>query len=290
MSVIMTLRVKGDPEKLEQLADADRGRIRAISDRAKEAGMIAHRFYGSEGQIMVVDESPRTPRASSASSRASAPIVWDEKSRASAADCISKMDSTLDGRTKLVRTAKAMTLRTDNPRRPCFCPACPLLTGKLFGQISQTLHCIVTSLVLLSGSIRCLNRDFMSSFSLRSAAVPHLSPSIGEPQVSYASRVRRLAGDDNESAPSNSLRGSLAALLGCKRGRIGQDQCSCFARSAETQCSITITTGHDQGSELTQPTRADSRICIFDGIEDEAMSELSWQHKIVHLHVRRLLS
>jgi quinol monooxygenase YgiN len=58
MSVILTFRVNGDPDKLEQLADADRDRIRAISERAKEAGLIAHRFYGSEGQIMVVDEWP----------------------------------------------------------------------------------------------------------------------------------------------------------------------------------------------------------------------------------------
>jgi len=58
MSVIMTFRVKGDPEKLEQLADADRDRIHAISERAKEAGLIAHRFYGADGQIMVVDEWP----------------------------------------------------------------------------------------------------------------------------------------------------------------------------------------------------------------------------------------
>jgi quinol monooxygenase YgiN len=59
MSVILTFRVKGDPEKLEQVADADRGRIRGISERAKEAGLIAHRFYGSDdGQIMVVDEWP----------------------------------------------------------------------------------------------------------------------------------------------------------------------------------------------------------------------------------------
>jgi hypothetical protein len=31
--------------------------MRAISDRAKEHGLIAHRFYGSDdGQIMIVDE------------------------------------------------------------------------------------------------------------------------------------------------------------------------------------------------------------------------------------------
>ena len=58
MSVIMTLRVAGDPEKLEQLARENPDSIRGISERGKSAGVIAHRFYGSEGQIMVVDEWP----------------------------------------------------------------------------------------------------------------------------------------------------------------------------------------------------------------------------------------
>ena len=59
MSVIMTFRVKGDPQRLEELAAADPGVLRAISDRAKEHGVIAHRFYGSEdGQILVIDEWP----------------------------------------------------------------------------------------------------------------------------------------------------------------------------------------------------------------------------------------
>ena len=58
MSVIMTLRIKGDPQKLEQLAAEDPDRLRAIADRAKEFGVIAHRFYGSEGEIMVADEWP----------------------------------------------------------------------------------------------------------------------------------------------------------------------------------------------------------------------------------------
>jgi quinol monooxygenase YgiN len=59
MSVIMTLRVQGDPKKLEQLADEDPQRIRSIADRAEEHGLIAHRFYGSEdGEILVVDEWP----------------------------------------------------------------------------------------------------------------------------------------------------------------------------------------------------------------------------------------
>jgi hypothetical protein len=59
MSIIMTLRVHGDPKELEKRAAANPDAIRAISDRAKEHGLIAHRFYGSEdGQIMVVDEWP----------------------------------------------------------------------------------------------------------------------------------------------------------------------------------------------------------------------------------------
>jgi len=58
VSVIMTLRVAGDPDKLEQLAAENADMIRGISERGKAAGVIAHRFYGSDGQIMVVDEWP----------------------------------------------------------------------------------------------------------------------------------------------------------------------------------------------------------------------------------------
>jgi len=58
VSVIMTFRVAGDPDKLEQLAGENGDVLRGISERAKEHGIIAHRFYGSEGQIMVVDEWP----------------------------------------------------------------------------------------------------------------------------------------------------------------------------------------------------------------------------------------
>jgi quinol monooxygenase YgiN len=58
MSVIMTLRVSGDPDKMERLAQESADVIRGISERAQAAGVIAHRFYGSEGQIMVVDEWP----------------------------------------------------------------------------------------------------------------------------------------------------------------------------------------------------------------------------------------
>ena len=59
MSVIVTLRVKGDPNQLEQRAAGDPDGMRSLADRAKQRGVIAHRFYGSEeGDIMVVDEWP----------------------------------------------------------------------------------------------------------------------------------------------------------------------------------------------------------------------------------------
>ena len=60
MSVIMTFRLKGDPKKLEEHAAANPDEMRGIADRAKEHGLIAHRFYGSEdgGAVMVIDEWP----------------------------------------------------------------------------------------------------------------------------------------------------------------------------------------------------------------------------------------
>jgi quinol monooxygenase YgiN len=58
MSVIMTAWVQGDPKKLEEYAAANRDEMRTTLDSAKSHGVIAHRFYGSDGQIMVIDEWP----------------------------------------------------------------------------------------------------------------------------------------------------------------------------------------------------------------------------------------
>jgi heme-degrading monooxygenase HmoA len=59
MSVLMTLRTQGDTAELERRAAANPAGMRAIADRAKEHGLIAHRFYGADdGRIMVVDEWP----------------------------------------------------------------------------------------------------------------------------------------------------------------------------------------------------------------------------------------
>ena len=58
MSVLVTLRMSGDPDALERLAAENAASIQGIVEAAKGHGCIAHRFYGSEGQIMVLDEWP----------------------------------------------------------------------------------------------------------------------------------------------------------------------------------------------------------------------------------------
>ena len=58
MSVIMTMWAQGDPDKLEQHAASDTETMNSILEAAKSNGLIAHRFYGTDGQIMVVDEWP----------------------------------------------------------------------------------------------------------------------------------------------------------------------------------------------------------------------------------------
>jgi quinol monooxygenase YgiN len=59
MSVIMTLQMHGDPGRLEEYAAENKELLSAIVNKAKEHGVIAHRFYGTDdGRIMVVDEWP----------------------------------------------------------------------------------------------------------------------------------------------------------------------------------------------------------------------------------------
>ena len=57
MSVFVTLRIEGDPARLEQYAGQNQDKMREIADRGKAAGATSHRFYGSDdGAILVVDE------------------------------------------------------------------------------------------------------------------------------------------------------------------------------------------------------------------------------------------
>jgi heme-degrading monooxygenase HmoA len=57
MSVLITLRLAGDPSRLEQFASEHAETLEGIADRARASGCLSHRFYGSDdGQVLVVDE------------------------------------------------------------------------------------------------------------------------------------------------------------------------------------------------------------------------------------------
>jgi hypothetical protein len=58
MSVLMTLRIKGDASKLEEIAAKDPTAFKNVSESARAGGCMMHHFYASEGEIMVVDEWP----------------------------------------------------------------------------------------------------------------------------------------------------------------------------------------------------------------------------------------
>jgi quinol monooxygenase YgiN len=55
MSVLVTMKVSGDTEQFRRFI-ADEERLRAISDTARAAGCLAHRFGVGDGFIRVVDE------------------------------------------------------------------------------------------------------------------------------------------------------------------------------------------------------------------------------------------
>lgn len=58
MSVIVTVRVSGDPAVFEEQVAAQAEAIGRILDVAKSHGLIAHRWYGADGEFMAVDEWP----------------------------------------------------------------------------------------------------------------------------------------------------------------------------------------------------------------------------------------
>ncbi|MEO7352391.1 MAG: hypothetical protein ABIR34_12975 [Marmoricola sp.] len=55
MSVLMTLRVSGDPKAIEA---TDPEILDTIIERAKGFGLISHHFYGTDKEMLVVDEWP----------------------------------------------------------------------------------------------------------------------------------------------------------------------------------------------------------------------------------------
>ena len=58
MSVIMMLRVKADPKRLQEVINGDESRTQAVNTRAKELGAIHHRFLASAdaSEVIVLDE------------------------------------------------------------------------------------------------------------------------------------------------------------------------------------------------------------------------------------------
>ncbi|HEY6932265.1 MAG TPA: hypothetical protein VI452_02605 [Marmoricola sp.] len=55
MSVLMTLRIQGDPKGIES---TDPMTLETVVRRAKQHGLISHHFYGSDKEVLVVDEWP----------------------------------------------------------------------------------------------------------------------------------------------------------------------------------------------------------------------------------------
>jgi len=59
MSVIVTVRIKADANKLETWAAANKDSLHQIREKAKNHGAIAHRFYSDgNGNVIVIDEWP----------------------------------------------------------------------------------------------------------------------------------------------------------------------------------------------------------------------------------------
>jgi heme-degrading monooxygenase HmoA len=56
MSVLVTLRVRGNAQALEERAAANPAAMQAILEKAKPHGLISHRFYASGDELLVVDE------------------------------------------------------------------------------------------------------------------------------------------------------------------------------------------------------------------------------------------
>jgi hypothetical protein len=58
MSVYVTLRVSVDPTEFEKQGAAHSEAIARIMEVAKSKGLIAHRWFGGDGEVMAVDEWP----------------------------------------------------------------------------------------------------------------------------------------------------------------------------------------------------------------------------------------
>jgi len=81
MSVLMTLRVSGNPKAVEATPPEV---MQTIIERAKEHGVISHHFYGTDEEILVVDEW--TDEASFQKFYDASPDIGDMMQRAGAGE------------------------------------------------------------------------------------------------------------------------------------------------------------------------------------------------------------
>lgn len=58
MSVMMGMVIETDPARFEQVAKDNAELLASVSERAKQAGAISHRFYAGKDSLLVVDEWP----------------------------------------------------------------------------------------------------------------------------------------------------------------------------------------------------------------------------------------
>ena len=58
MSVIMMLRVKGDPAALENYASDNAEQLQRIAEEGKAKGCVHHLFAAADGEVLVIDEWP----------------------------------------------------------------------------------------------------------------------------------------------------------------------------------------------------------------------------------------
>jgi|SwirhisoilCB1_FD_contig_81_1890518_length_562_multi_6_in_0_out_0_2 hypothetical protein len=58
MSTLMLLRVPGNAKELERLAQENPDVLAKIAEKAKGYGVMRHRFFATQDEIMVVDEWP----------------------------------------------------------------------------------------------------------------------------------------------------------------------------------------------------------------------------------------
>jgi len=58
MTVLVTLKIPASAKKLEEIARAKPDLLSGIIEQAKSHGLIHHRFWASETELLVVDEWP----------------------------------------------------------------------------------------------------------------------------------------------------------------------------------------------------------------------------------------